>query len=299
MVSVVCVGIAVMDFIFAVDTLPEGQGRTFASALRETGGGPAATGAVAAARLGARTSLWARTGDDDLGGRIIADLDSLGVDTTHVRRVRGGRSSLSAVMVDGAGERAIVNYVDPGLDPDAAWLPLEDLARTQALLVHPRWAEGAAAALARAADLGLPAVLDADVAPESSAADAFALASHLLFSQDALAGFAGSADPLDGLRWARGRTANWVGVTAGGDGCYWLEDGTLRHLPGFRVPVVDTLGAGDVFHGAFAVALGEGRPVADALRFAAAAAALKCGRFGGRAGIPDRAEVDRFLAGAA
>jgi len=79
---------------------------------------------------------------------------------------------------------------------------------------------------------------------------------------------------------------------------FWIEAGErqgVRHLPAFAVPVVDTLAAGDVFHGAFALELARGKAAADALRFAAAAAAIKCTRPGGRGGSPSRDEVEKFL----
>ena len=87
----------------------------------------------------------------------------------------------------------------------------------------------------------------------------------------------------------------FVAVTDGPNGVSWLEDGALRHMPAFAVKAIDTLGAGDAFHGAFTLALAEGRDLTDALRFASAAAALKCTQFGGAAGAPRRAEVDEFL----
>jgi len=77
---------------------------------------------------------------------------------------------------------------------------------------------------------------------------------------------------------------------------YALEKGELRRFPAFVVPVVDTLGAGDVWHGAFALALAEGRDEAEAVRFASAAAAIKVQRAGGRSGAPTRVELDEFLA---
>ena len=75
----------------------------------------------------------------------------------------------------------------------------------------------------------------------------------------------------------------------------WLEDGALRRLPVFAVEAVDTLGAGDSFHGGFALALAEGRDEVAAMRFGAAAAALKCTRFGGISGTPRRGEVEALL----
>ena len=250
MVSVVCVGIAVMDYIFAVDELPRGGGKHFATGFSEVGGGPAATGAVAAARLGARVALWGRVGADTVGERLIDELAGYGVDTSHLRRVDGGRSSVAAAMVDGRGERMIVSFADPDLDADASWLPLESLEESDAVLAHCRWPAGAGAVLKKARSLGIPCVLDADVAPEREAGDLVALASHVAFSQGALANLSGTGDIAGGLARAGERSDGWVCVTTGSDGCYWLEDGVLRHLPAFGVDVVDTLGAGDVFHGA-------------------------------------------------
>jgi len=92
------------------------------------------------------------------------------------------------------------------------------------------------------------------------------------------------------------RTDAWLAVTLGDEGVVWLDDGgAVRTCPAFDVDVADTLGAGDVFHGAFALALAEERPIDEAVRRASAAAALKCTRFGGRAGIPTATEVDDFL----
>jgi sulfofructose kinase len=146
---------------------------------------------------------------------------------------------------------------------------------------------------ARAA--GLPAVLDAD-RPIPPDGELLRAATHVAFSADALADYTGVADPARGLELAASGLTSWCGVTVGRDGVLAQAGGESRHYPGFEVPVVDTLGAGDVWHGAFALALAEGRDEAAAVRFASAAAALKVQRAGGRSGAPMRAELDSFLA---
>jgi sulfofructose kinase len=93
-------------------------------------------------------------------------------------------------------------------------------------------------------------------------------------------------------------TDAYVSVTGGGAGAWWLHRGQTGRDTAFTVEAVDTLGAGDVYHGAFALALGEGQDLASARRFSAAAAALKCTRFGGIAGAPSRQDVETFLASA-
>lgn len=105
----------------------------------------------------------------------------------------------------------------------------------------------------------------------------------------------GVDDPGTGLRRAQELTRGIVGVTLRRDSFLWLEDGGERRVPAPVVNAIDTLAAGDVFHGAFALCIGEGETVADAVRFANAAAAIKCTRFGGRLGAPNRAEAEALL----
>jgi sulfofructose kinase len=124
----------------------------------------------------------------------------------------------------------------------------------------------------------------------------FAFASHVIFSSEALRATADSADPAAGLCRAAETISGFLAVTNGPDDVLWMEGGAVRRLPAFAVRAVDTLGAGDTFHGAFALALAEGSDVVSALRFGAASAALKCSRFGGISGTPHREETETFLA---
>jgi sugar/nucleoside kinase (ribokinase family) len=97
------------------------------------------------------------------------------------------------------------------------------------------------------------------------------------------------------LRRLTAHLSGFLAVTDGPNGVTWLDGGTLRHMAAFKVETIDSLGAGDAFHGAFALALAEGRDLRDAMRFAGATAALKCTHFGGASGAPQRAEVEEFL----
>jgi sulfofructose kinase len=275
--------------------LPDHGAKYRATRFETVGGGPAATAAVTVSRLGGQAMLAARVGDDDAAAMIVAELTGYGVDCTHVRRCPGSASSVSAVIVDARGERMIVNHLDPLLPVDPTWLPSPGSVGAGAVLADTRWPEGALAALVAARAAGLPAVLDAD-RPVPADGALLRAATHVAFSSDALTDLTGIGDASLALaEVARGLQA-WCCVTAGGDGVYSYEQGKMRRDPAFDVPVVDTLGAGDVWHGAFALALAEGRRETDAVRFASAAAALKVQRSGGRAGVPTRAELDVFLA---
>jgi sulfofructose kinase len=295
MPTVLCVGHAVQDFVFTVPSLPDRGEKYRASGFHSVGGGPAATAAVAIARLGGRSVLAARVGDDAAADMIVAELRGHGVDCRHVRHCAGCASSASAVIVDARGERMIVNHLDPSLPVDPAWLPGPAAVGAQAVLVDTRWPEGALAALLAARAAGLPAVLDAD-RPIPVDGALLRAATHVAFSADALAEYTGIAEPARALAEVARSLPGWCCVTAGGEGVHAMENGAPRHHAAFDVPVVDTLGAGDVWHGAFALALAEGRDETAAVRSASAAAALKVQRTGGRAGAPTRAELDAFLA---
>ena len=295
MPGVLCVGHAVQDFVFTVQEIPSRPVKHRATRFESVGGGPAATAAVAVARLGGRALLAARVGDDAAADMIVEELRGYGVDCSQVRRCRGCASSVSAVMVDAAGERMIVNHLDPALPDDPGWLPSPRGVGVDAVLADTRWPAGAAAALAAARLAGLPAVLDADrpIPPDGAL---LREATHVAFSADALADYTGIADPARALERVARELSGWCCVTAGGEGVYVIEGDRARRVPAFDVPVVDTLGAGDVWHGAFALALAEGHGEVPAVRFASAAAALKVRRTGGRGGAPTRAELDEFLA---
>jgi sulfofructose kinase len=294
MTTVLCVGHAVQDFVFTLPTLPRTAEKHQASRFTSVGGGPAATAAVAIARLGGRVLLAARVGNDAIADTIVGELEGHGVDCGAVKRFPGCSSSLSAVMVDAGGERMIVNYLDPALPDAADWLPSPRLAGAAAVLADCRWPAGAASALAAARAAGIPAVLDADK-PIPRDRAALAAATHVAFSAEALAEYSGETDPVEGLRSAAADLPGWCCVTAGAAGVYVLERGQLTRYPGHQVAVVDTLGAGDVWHGAFALGLAEGMAEPAAVRFASAAAALKVQRLGGRSGAPMRDEVDELL----
>lgn len=116
MVRIACVGITVMDRIYYVEGLPTEGGKYVAKRYTEVGGGPAATAAVAAAKLGAQVDFIGRVGDDDTGNSLLAELESLGVNTRYTRRYTQAMSSQSAIMVDAKGERIIparIYYLTP------------------------------------------------------------------------------------------------------------------------------------------------------------------------------------------
>jgi sulfofructose kinase len=282
---VVCLGLSALDQVWRVEEFFSGGSQKIRSLEYATmGGGMAATAAVTVARMGGVAAFWGRGGEDAAGREMRHALSGQGVDVSQFRLFEDGQSSVSGILVDGAGERQIVNFRGQFPEP-ADWLPLGEVGTASAVLADPRWLAGAVALFTAARARRVPTVLDADIADRDVFETLLPLTDHAIFSEPALARFAGSADDsaLAGIaRFGCGVAA----VTRGADGVTWLADNVGRHQPAYKVSAIDTTGAGDVFHGAYALAIGARLAAADAMSFAAAAAALKCTRPGGRAGIP-------------
>lgn len=294
MAVVLVVGVAVIDFVFFVDDMPTKPEKYRARDAAITGGGCAANAAFAIARLDGKTRLAGRLGDDAVADLIVSDLQDAAIDTSGLRRHAGHRSSFSSVYVDRVGERQIMNFRDHTLPRSAEWLRELDLRDVAAVLADTRWAEGATEAMRIARERGIPGVLDAE-APFDGSEGAVRLASHVAFSAQGLRAFAKGGDLSECLHGLTVEPHQFVCVTDGGGDVLWRTDRDSGVIPAFSVSVIETLGAGDLWHGAFAMRLAEGAGESDAIHFANAAAALKCTRTGGRQSYPTLAEVETFL----
>jgi len=291
------VGHVALDHVFNVARLPTEANKTPASHYRVQVGGMTANAMVAVARLGCRAQLFAPVGDDACAAVFESTLHRERVDTRGLLRVAGASSSVSSVVVDAQGERMIVNHRGSALQQAPA-LAAHALADADMLLTDPRCPNWASEALQRARATGMPSVLDADAAPQADLQLLVGLADWVVFSEAGLAAFAGTPQAQDSaLLLALQAGAKVAVLTRGARGMSWLQQGqAVQHLPAFEVgQVVDTTAAGDVFHGALACARAEGAADIEALRFAAAAAALKCLRGPGVQGAPSRPEVQQLL----
>jgi sulfofructose kinase len=293
---IICVGHAALDRIYRIEAFPPEPTKVRALEHVEAGGGMAANAAAAIARLGGKAELWSRVGDDAAGSAIRAGLRADRVDVRYVQAFEGARSSTSAIVVDGKGERLIVGQRDAGMPSGTSWLPLERIRETDAVLGDVRWLEGVRAVFARARKEKVPTILDADLGAREALPGILKLTEHAIFSTPALREFAPGDSDGERLGHVLSLGPRHAGVTQGRNGYLWREGDLEGHVPAFGVDVTDTTGAGDAFHGAFALAIAEGRPTRDCARIAAAAAALKCTRLGSRAGLPTRTELDAFLA---
>src|SRR5258707_163105 len=294
---ILCIGMPVRDLTFRVGGVPGRGSKENATHFDEICGGNALNAAIGIARLGGRASVCGPMGDiRETSSRFIFDkLAHEGIETNHLLHMPGLVTPISAVLVDPSGERTIVTFRDPELwkvKLPATETLLDDCA---AILTESRCAGFCTELCAEAVRRGIPVIVDVDRAM-SLREGLLNASSHLVFSSEPLQETAAVADDAKALHQIAKLTKSFLAGTRGPQGTIWLDkDGAIQETPAFPVHTVDTLGAGDVFHGAFALAITEKQELRQALRFASAAAALKCTRFGGAFAAPQRAEVEALL----
>jgi sugar/nucleoside kinase (ribokinase family) len=296
---ILCAGIIVLDEVFRVDEFPKPDGKVQADGFFVVNGGCAANAAVAIARLGGHAALAGPMGGpagvDDNGDRVLRALAREAIDCTACQRVDGFATALSAIFINRHGDRTIVTYRDERIATTLPADPAGVVARIDAVLADNRYPAFVQPICEAARQRGLPVVIDGD-RPTVEDDPLFRLASHVIFSSECLRETTGVADLGEGLRRIARHTSAFLAVSNGPDDVVYLDGDKPRRVPVFAIEAVDTLGAGDCFHGGFILGLAEGRDEVTAMRFGAAVAGIKCARLGGSAGAPTRAEVESFLA---
>jgi sulfofructose kinase len=296
---ILCAGIIVLDEVFRVEEFPQADGKVQANGFFVVNGGCAANAAVAIARLGGHAALagplGGPEGEDGNGDRVLKALQRENIDCTHCQRIDGMATALSAIFMNARGDRTIVTYRDERIatakpkDADAM------VAQADAVLADNRYPDFVRPICEAARARNLPVLIDGD-RPTVEDDPLFGLATHVIFSSECLRATTGVTDLGEGLARIAGRTGAFLAVSNGPGDILYLDRGELLRVPVFEIEAVDTLGAGDAFHGGFLLALAEGQGVIAAMRFGAAVAGIKCTRLGGSAGSPNRAEVEALLA---
>lgn len=290
--DVLCVGHASYDLILTVPHHPGADEKMVADRLLGCGGGPAANAAVTVARLGLRAGFAGYLGEDLYGIRHLQELEVEGVDTGAVAR-GSSPTPLSVILVKPDGKRALVNYKgDTRPLPAERFRPPEETVRVVLFDGHePGLSE---AALPWARGHGALTVLDAGSLHPGTRSLAFAV-DHLVASEKFAAQWLGRQDPDQALAVLAERSPCVV-ITLGERGLIWRRGSeSSGAMPAFAITAVDTTGAGDAFHGAYAAGLAAGMDWKTLLRFASAAGALCCTKLGARSGIPSRSELETWL----
>lgn len=303
MKRVLVVGSSNTDMIVRVPHIPRPGETILGSAFAMAAGGKGANQAVAAARAGGRVTFVARVGDDLFGRQAREGFGRDGIEARFVLTTPGASSGIALITVDERGENSI--SVASGAN---AWLSVVDIdaagdafgAADIVLLQLESPPETIEAAARAAKGRGVPVILNP--APARDLGDPLLRLVSVLTPNESeaeiLAGIPvrDTGGAREAARRLRDRGPATVVVTLGERGVYALSEGFEEHVPAFEVEPVDTTAAGDVFNGALAVALAGKRPLAEALRFAQAAAAISVTRPGAQPSAPTRAEIETFLA---
>lgn len=298
--------VAVDDLVF-LDGFPRADSKVRVVRRERHAGGLTGTALVAARRMGARSAYAGVLGSDELSQFILDRLAAEGVSVELVRRQEGARPFHSTILID-TREKTRTILSDPSgvaaLAPDQ--LPEDAILGSGVLFVDHVGLEAMTRAVLLARGAGIPVVADLEKRREELFDRLLGLVDHPILPWDLAVDLTGAGDGPSAARgiWGlpvdprtSGRSA--VVVTRGVEGSWCMASerpGSLFHQPAFRVEAVDTTGCGDVFHGAYAAALCEGKGLEERVRFASAVAALKATKVGGQQGIPTRGEAERFLA---
>jgi sulfofructose kinase len=291
--DVIGLGICAYDLIGVAADVPQfGKKQPLAQWL-EVGGGPVPTALVTLARLGARPCMHSPTGNDSYGAKIVAELEREGVATAGMQ-IHPGSSHLAFALAEpGQDRRTIFWHNDPAV-LRAFVLDEALVCAGRALLLDTHLGVNAVRAARLANEAGKIVMLDAERVREHTM-EVLPWCNVQIVSENFARQVTGEEDRFMAARALHERYGQLVVVTGGADGSWLVGQGEAFHCPAHTVEVVDTTGAGDVYHGAFLYGLLQGWELGRVARFASVTAALKCRALGGRAGIPQLEEVIAVL----
>jgi sulfofructose kinase len=297
--DVLGLGVVSVDDLLSIEGYPPPDSKVPVLGRERRAGGLTASALVAAARLGSRCAYAGRLGEDELSRFAEESLRREGIDLSHRVKCPEASPVHSTIIVDRVGRTRNIFFEIRGATGAHPQLPAEEVIRSaQVLFVDHHGMEGMIRAARIARESGIPVVADFEREGDPRFPELLALADHLILSRDFAGRLTGKADPAASAAalWREDRKA--VVVTGGEEGAWFVsaeDPGRATRQPAFAVDAVDTTGCGDVFHGAYASALARRLALAERIRFASAAAALKATRAGAQS-APSRAEVEAFLA---
>ncbi|MFD1953647.1 ribokinase [Paenibacillus thailandensis] len=289
MVKIVVIGSASIDLVVTASKRPGAGETVLGESFKAVPGGKGANQAVAASRLGAEVTMVGRVGDDLYGEQILNNFKSNGVSIDYVEPVTHMESGTAHIVL-AEGDNSIVfvqaanNEVTPGyIDRSIKAFEGADMA-----IIQQEIPEQSVVHASRVCKkLGIPLLLNPAPA-RPLAEEVIENAAYITPNEHE----AKVLFPDIGVSEALRKYPNKLFVTEGSRGVRYFDGEQEVLVPSYKVDVVDTTGAGDTFNAAFAVALAEGKPIADSVRFANRAASLSVTKFGAQGGMPKRREVE-------
>jgi sulfofructose kinase len=290
-VDVLCVGHACYDLVFAIDHHPDADEKTVAQKFISCGGGPAANAAVTVSRLGLKSAFAGYLGNDFFGQRHLEEFNQAAVNTDLIVR-SDLPTPLSAILVKPDGRRTVVNHKGKTAPLPADCIDLVSW-HPQVILFDGHEPEVSLALMETIKGQGISTVLDAGSVHRGTL-KLLEQVDYAVVSQKFARECTGKEDPHQAAL-KLGEYCSAVVITLGEAGLVWKNKDARGSLPAFCIDAVDTTGAGDAFHGAFAAGLAYGKPWKELLTYASAVGALCCTKYGSRRAIPTAKSLAAFM----
>lgn len=288
--------VAVDDLVF-LDHFPLPEEKMPILSSQRQGGGLIGTALVAAARLGVPAAYCGVFGLDDLCDYSKAAFREEGVDISLIQEQQDARPFHSLVLVDQTLQQRTILFNQQGVtEPQLTTQVREAIKQANVILIDHNVLGIAPEIIRLAHEFHIPVVADFERHTDSRLMDVLYQVDHLILSERTARNISGQSDLPAMATWLSRHNPDNCVITVGDRGCWWkTRDTTLRHMRAFTVPVVDTTGCGDVFHGVYCACLCLGFSLEICLHYATAASGMKAGVPGGRAGSPTRAAIEQFL----
>lgn len=287
--DVICVGMACYDQIFCIDNHPDADSKVVANAYLGSGGGPAANAAVTVSRLGLKAAFIGYLGNDIYGDQHWQELAAEGVDTSLVKR-GSNPTPLASILVKPNGDRALISFKGDTRPLSNAALP-NKLIACRCMLFDGHEPEISPQLADYCHQQNIPTVLDAGSVHTGTLA-LLDKVDYLVCSEKFAQQLTGQDQPDIKVISEKAKA---VVITLGARGLVWQIGQETGALPAYSVNAIDTTGAGDAFHGAFAAAIAQDMDWDATIRYASAAGAICCTKTGARFGIPYQKEIDSFF----
>ncbi|RJQ43818.1 MAG: sugar kinase [Nitrospiraceae bacterium] len=296
--NVAGLGQCALDHLFVIDSFPAADTKKEVLKWTISGGGPVATALVSLARLGMKCRFHGIIGDDEAGQKISESLKQEHVNVQGLLTRQGSCSQAAFIAVEKGSGRRTIFWKRPSAEPlKPHELPNDFPGDADFLLLDGLMSEVSFYAAQKARDKGIPVMLDAGRVREGMIELAH-LCDYVVCSEEFARELMQGTEPFDPAKaiiYMKSFGAKSATITLGDRGSITVCCDDIFYTPSFNVDVVDTTGAGDVFHGGYVYGLLQKWNIRDVVRFASALAALKCRKPGGRNGIPSLNEVNAFL----
>jgi len=289
------IGQCSLDYLALVDSYPEVDTKKEVLEWEEQGGGPVATALISLARLGVQCRFHGIIGDDDAGKKIKRSLQGGHVNVRDLCRRDNASSQIAFIIIEkGSGKRTIFWKRPSGHELRPEELGSDFLRKSDFLLLDGLMKMSSLYAARKARDLHIPVMLDAGRL-RKGILDIAKICDYVVASEEFAKDLGWNGNPEAFWKTVEKLKLKVITITLGGGGSVTFLKDRYSHVPAYKVHVVDTTGAGDVFHGGYIFGILQGWDIMNTIRFASAFAALKCRKIGGRAGIADLDDVLRLL----